>query len=122
MGPVPDQSTDDTSSDDEKPSADGFGETNSRTNGKEFYGPAATLAFLLELRSRARVFQRQSMGKESRRLLRRRESSNLPKSSIVNLMDGEDNSVGVPGKKGQLFDHTDERINKLLTQTPRQWY
>jgi hypothetical protein len=43
----------------QEPSPNGFNEVNKYTSGTEFYGPTATLAFLLELRSRARSFQSQ---------------------------------------------------------------
>ena len=77
----------DSASSEEEPSPLGFGETNSRTDGKEFYGPAATLAFLLELRFRARAFRRQISSVQPRPQKDRIQS----KSSLVNLMDAGNN-------------------------------
>jgi hypothetical protein len=67
----------------------GFGEINKRTNGKEFYGPTATLAFLLQLRLYAKSFQ-----------IRSRKRSALGESkgsSIVNFLHGDDDTT--PGTK-----------------------
>ncbi|KAG8664265.1 uncharacterized protein FPOAC1_013972 [Fusarium poae] len=80
--PIGDIATD--SSSDDEASPEGFNETNSRTNGKEFYGPAATLAFLLELRARISAFQRKL---RDRQYSRPRTRS---RTSLVNLMDGEE--------------------------------
>ncbi|KAJ9614973.1 hypothetical protein H2200_001047 [Cladophialophora chaetospira] len=85
--PLQEQPFDDLSSE-EEPSPQGFGETNSRTNGREFYGPAATLVFLLELRYRARLFRRDFSSLQSRPQKKR------TKSFLVNLMDGEDEEAG----------------------------
>ncbi len=80
---------------DQKTSPKGFGEVNNRTNGKEFYGPAATLAFLLELRRRVRDFHQQTM--------KSRIDSSAPTlkpmdraPSIVNFLHGDDDIL--PGK------------------------
>lgn len=45
----------------EKPSAKDFGEIFKSTSGTQFYGPTAALAFLTELRTRARVLQSRFM-------------------------------------------------------------
>lgn len=85
-----DQLADDTSSEEET-FPQGFGETNSRTNGREFYGPAATLAFLLELRSRAATFRRKTRANKPRNQSHLAQS----RSSLVNMMDGgEGNGSG----------------------------
>lgn len=90
MGPTrrPTESVPETTADQE-PSPAGFGEINYRTNGKEFYGPAATLAFLLELRSRAKAFQSQH---QLSRLdpVDARIGSGRHQSSIVNFLDADD--------------------------------
>lgn len=95
-GQYPEQPADDTSSEDET-SPQGFGETNSRTNGKEFYGPAATLAFLMELRSRAAAVRRKLRPIKTQRKTRRTQS----RLSLVNIMDGEEEE-DVPGKMTSL--------------------
>ena len=115
-GPPP--SHDDTSNEltsDEETSPQGFGNTNYRTNGKEFYGPAATLAFLLELRSRARVFRRQIPSAN----IKTSTESRRAKSSLVNLMDGEDNETGALGKPGSPEVRGVLRVADL--DTSREW-
>jgi hypothetical protein len=65
---------------DQEHSPRGFGEVNNRTQGKEFYGPAATLAFLLELRRCARAYQESEA----------QDKANTDcASSIVNFLHGD---------------------------------
>lgn len=74
----------------EEPCPHGFGGVNKYTSGTEFYGPTATLAFLIELRSRARSFQNKSSQLNSKASA---TGSNLGRSrgmSIVNLLRGDD--------------------------------
>jgi hypothetical protein len=74
---------------DQEPSPRGFGEINYRTNGKEFYGPAATLAFLLELRFRAKAFQSQH-GLSGHSPINARIGEGHRKTSIVTFLDADD--------------------------------
>lgn len=71
---------------DEGPSPNGFGEVNNHTSGTEFYGPAATLAFLIELRSRARSFQSQACDRGS-------DLKESRKISVVNFFHSADYDV-----------------------------
>jgi hypothetical protein len=77
-------------SEEEEPSIHGFGEVNKYTSGTGFYGPTATLAFLIKLRSRARSFQTKSTQLNSKTST---PVSNLRRSrrpSIVNFFHGDD--------------------------------
>jgi hypothetical protein len=75
---------------DEQLSPNGFREVNKSTSGTEFYGPTATLAFLLELRSRARSFQSQVNEPNARQP---RRSSGSSKLSIDKFFHSNDNEV-----------------------------
>jgi hypothetical protein len=66
---------------------------NKSTSGTEFYGPTATLAFLLELRSRARSFQAQSDRSEQRPARGSFGSNGARKLSIVNFFHNAGNDV-----------------------------
>lgn len=70
---------------DPETSPGGFGEVNNRTQGKEFYGPAATLAFLLELRRCARAYQQQTKPHSSEVMLSTNDTTVNHASSIVNF-------------------------------------
>lgn len=83
-----------------EPSPNGFGEVNAHTNGTEFYGPTATLAFLLELRSRARSFQSQNSLNRSELPATRSEQSESQKLSIVNFFHGDDSALSGTKAKG----------------------
>jgi hypothetical protein len=85
--------SDDALSEDDT-SPQGLGEINSRTNGKEFYGPAATLVFLLELLRRARIFRRQISNGPVR------SSAKAPRNklSIINILDAGDSETDTHGE------------------------
>lgn len=80
-------------SEEEEPSPHGFGEVNKYTSGTEFYGPTATLAFLLELRSRARSFQTKSSQLNSRASARGSKLRRSRRLSIVNFFHGDDHAT-----------------------------
>jgi hypothetical protein len=88
-----------------EPSPNGFGEVNTHTNGTEFYGPTATLAFLLELRSRARSFQSQNSEGKNRFTTERPEQRESRKLSIVNFFHGGDDALPgtISGKSIMFF-------------------
>lgn len=90
---------------DAEPSPNGFGEVNTHTNGTEFYGPTATLAFLLELRSRARSFQSQNSEGKNRFTTERPEQRESRKLSIVNFFHGGDDALPgtISGKSIMFF-------------------
>lgn len=76
---------------DPETSPKGFGEVNHRTEGKEFYGPAATLAFLLELRRCARAYQQQTRSDSGNIMLSTNDDTAAdPAASIVNFLHGDD--------------------------------
>lgn len=79
--------------DEQQLSPNGFGEVNKSTSGTEFYGPTATLAFLLELRSRARSFQSQFNRPNLRPTRSSFGSNGSRKLSIVNFFHSADNDV-----------------------------
>ena len=68
----------------------GFGQVNDHTSGTEFYGPTATLAFLLELRSRARILQSQISQMNVRPPQAGREPKGPRRLSIVNFFHSDD--------------------------------
>ena len=72
----------------EKPSANGygFGEIYKSTSGTQFYGPTATLAFLTELRSRARALQ--SRFQQTRENISNENPS--PSFSVENLLNSNE--------------------------------
>jgi hypothetical protein len=70
--------------------AQGFGEFNNYTSGTEFYGPTATLAFLVELQSRARSFQTKSMQHSSRISIEGSNQERPRRVSIVNYFHSDD--------------------------------
>ena len=87
------------------PSGNGFGEIYTSTSSTQFYGPTAALAFLTELRSRARALQ--TRFKHTRE--GRPNQSYSPSLSIDNLLH-EEAAIGsetLPLKPPipQLFDY-----------------
>jgi hypothetical protein len=114
----------------EEPRSKGFGEVNEYTSGTEFYGPAATLAFLLELRARARAFQSQLSQVYHQNLPEAIGSNNSGSVSIISFLYGADDSLmrmhsvqprGLMLLHEVLANHTIAQIARARFQTVNSW-
>jgi hypothetical protein len=76
-----------------EPGPHGFGEVNKYTSGTEFYGPTATLAFLIELQSRARSFQTKSSQIIRKDSTKGSKLGRTQMLSIVNFFHGDDQTT-----------------------------
>jgi hypothetical protein len=102
---------------DEQLTSNGFGEVNKSTTGTEFYGPTATLAFLLELRSRARSFQSQINELKAHPPTGNFRPNGARKMSVVNFFHNIDNDVS---EKLPLIDESHEKggLDRSLLHGP----
>lgn len=114
----------------EEPRSKGFGEVNEYTSGTEFYGPAATLAFLLELRARARAFQSQLKQVYHQNLPEAVGSTDSGSASIINFLYGADDGSkrmhpvqprGLMLLYGVLANHAISQIARARFQTVNSW-